>query len=263
MDYILFADEANPEQTDPNKSFIYGGVFVPVSRMMEIHERVDKLRASYGLQPKDQIKFNTRTKPNSITTTQHTEIKSEIYSIAADCGVKFCGYAILHAIAENKDHTTLVEYGANILLAKFNQFLSENTATGWAMFDRINTQTPYEYLKSKFESRLNPKEQNPLEKILGYSFTSDSASNVASLADVLIGGFRYIINEPERSIAGRSIMKSLDPVFWARLGSDGNRYIANRGIVLRPKEQKSVAYQADYAEVVGRIVEWLKSTREK
>lgn len=264
IDYMLFADEANPEQTDPNKFFIYGGVFIPTSQILSIHVSMEDLRVKYGLQPADQLKFNTRAKPASITAKQHSEIKSEVYKIAVDNDVKFCGYGILHAIARDKSHTDLVEFGANILLAKFNQFLGEVRGKGWANFDRLNTETPYGFLQSKFANRHpDPGHQVILERILGYSFTCDGASHASSLADIVIGGFRYIMNEPQRDIAGRSIVASLAPLFWGKVNNSGVNLIGDRGLVLRPKVLKAVAYQADYAEVKSRLNEWARNTSDQ
>jgi hypothetical protein len=260
MDFILFADEANPEQTDPNKFFIYGGVIIPVSAIASIHQEVEAVRVALGLTVQDQLKFNSRSKPKVISSDQHTWAKAAVYEIAEKHGVKFIGYAILHSIAKNKDHSTLVEFGANILLAKFNQFLGEVGGLGWANFDRLNTEKPYAYLQAKFENRYASDAGHiRLERILGYSFTCDGASHHSSVADILIGGFRYVMNEPERDVAGRAIVQALGPVFWGKQNSDGVNFIGERGLVLRPKNLAVPAYQADYAEVRARLTDWSKT----
>jgi hypothetical protein len=183
-----------------------------------------------------------------------------VYEIAARHGVKFIGYAILHSIARRRDHSTLVEFGANILLAKFNQFLGEVGGAGWATFDRLNTEKPYAYLQAKFENRYATDESHiRLERVLGYSFTCDGASHHSSLADIIIGGFRYVMNEPERDVAGRSIVQSLGPIFWGKQNSAGVNFIGERGLVLRPKSLSAPSYQADYAEVRARLTDWSKT----
>lgn len=262
MEYLLFADEANPEQTDPAKFFIYGGVFVPIERTERIHCAIENLRAAYGFESLDQLKFQTRSKPKKISVDQHTEMKAAIYEIAAANNVEFCGYAILHAITAKKDHATLVEWGANILLAKYNQFLSEKDSKGWANFDRINTAKPYKYLQDKFANRVEV-DGTPvtLENIVGYSFTCDGASHLSTLADVLVGGFRYIINEPTRDVAGKHIVRSLGPLFWGQV-KDGVNFIGDRGLVLRPTEVKAAKYQADYEETRSRLTAWSKSVSD-
>ncbi|WP_434619652.1 hypothetical protein [Tabrizicola sp. M-4] len=263
IDYFLFADEANPEQTDPNKFFIYGGVIFPTSAIGLIHDEVEALRLDLGLSVQDQLKFNSRSKPKSLTTEQHTAAKQVIYEIAARHGVKFIGYAVLHAIARKKDHSTLVEFGANILLAKFNQFLGENKATGWANFDRLNTEKPYAYLQAKFENRQSTEDSHiRLERVLGYSFTCDGASHHSSVADIIIGGFRYVMNEPERDVAGRAIVQAIGPIFWGKQNSEGVTFIGERGLVLRPKNLSAPSYQADYAEVKARLTDWSRTMNE-
>lgn len=264
MDYILFADEANPEQTDPNKFFIYGGVVFPVVAMAAIHEEIEILRFEFGMSPKDQLKFNTRSRPKELTPEQHTEIKMSVYEIAARHGVKLIGYAILHSISRSKAHSELIQFGASILLSKFNQFLGETKGNGWVNFDRMNIETPYVFLQSKFENR-HEMESSPvrLERILGYSFTCDGASHHASVADIVIGGFRYIINEPERDQVGRAITQSLEPIFWGKENSEGVKHIGERGLVLRPKVLRSAAYQADYAEIRARLTDWSQKITDR
>ncbi len=259
MEYLLFADEANPEQTDPAKFFIYGGVFVPIEKTGHIHRAIEELRIAYDFESLDQLKFQTRSKPKHISIDQHTEMKAAVYKIAAANNVKFCGYAILHAIAAKKNHATLVEWGANILLAKYNQFLSEGGSKGWANFDRINTAKPYKYLQDKFANRVEIDGiPVTLENIVGYSFTCDGASHLSTLADILIGGFRYILNEPTRDVAGKRIVSSLGPLFWGQM-KDGVNFIGDRGLVLRPTGVKVAKYLADYEETRSRLTAWSKS----
>jgi hypothetical protein len=49
-----------------------------------------------------------------------------------------------------------------------------------------------------------------LERVIGFGSTTDGASHLASIADVLIGSFRYCVNEEERDIAGRAMFPDLD-----------------------------------------------------
>lgn len=258
VDYVLFADEGNPEQTDVTKFFCYGGTMIPTSRMTELSDSIEGLRQDFSLSSSDSIKFASRDRPNGMDTKTHTDMKSKVYDIAASCDVKFCGYAILHAIAQNKDHETLVQFGANILLSKFNQFLGENESKGWANFDRLNIKDPYGYIKEKFANRIERADSTiKLEHLLGYGFTCDGASHASSVADVLLGGFRYILNEPHRDIAGKAIAKSLVPLMWYKSGPDGTKMFGNRGLILRPLDVKSPKYQADYQEIRDRITRWI------
>lgn len=262
MKYTLFADEANPEQTDHTKFFVYGGIFVENDRISIIHDAMESLCRQYGLAPHEQIKFNTRAKPDHMSAQDHTALKTAVMALAAEQEVKFCGYAILHAIARTRDHRTLVEWGGSILLAKYNQFLHEHGAKGWATFDRINTDAPYQFLKEKFQNRVQVEgEHIRLENIVGYSFSCDGASHMSSLADVIIGGFRYVMNEPERDIAGRAIVQSLNPLWWHIVDEKGDKQVGDRGLVLRPRGLRAPTYQADYQEVVDRLTNWCNAEK--
>jgi hypothetical protein len=257
MEYVLFADEANPEQTDPNKFFIYGGLIVPTSQMQSIHSAIENLRGEAGMPPEAPLKFAAAERPKCLTADEHTLLKQRVYEIALRNKVRFCGYAILHAIAAKQEPKTLVEWGADILLAKFNQFLDEESAKGWVNFDRINTSKPFRYLQDKF-SRRQPTEGEEvyLENIIGYGFTCDGASHFASMADIVIGGFRYVVNEPNRDIAGKSIMRAIASIMWHRIDKDGIKQVGGRGLVLRPKEVRAPGYLAEYEEVRLRLAAW-------
>lgn len=256
MDYVMFADEANPEQSDPTKFFIFGAAWVPSSKIPEAHEKTEDLLKSYGVPPGEKIKFNRSSKPDCLTHDEHRAIKQRIMEIAAECETKFCGYAILHAISHEKDGATLAQWGADALVAKFNEFLSEKSATGWVQFDRMDGGDPFAYLRRKFSSRVATDEGNVrLDRILGYSFTCDRASHISSITDVLVGGFRFIINEPDKDIAGKAIFRLLRPIMWSRL--EGTRIVYREyGLLLRPKTVKVPSYAADYEEVRDRLKGW-------
>lgn len=259
MRFTLFADEANPEQTDPTRFFVYGGIFVENEQIANLHQTIEELSRRYGLETSDQIKFNSRTRPKSLTVGKHSELKTEVMAAAAKHKVVFCGYAVLHAVAGNQSNQTLLERGANIILAKYNQFLAEKGSKGWAVFDRVNTEAPYQYLREKFERRNRVQGENVrLENIMGYSFTCDGASHLSSLADVVIGGFRYVVNEPKRDIAGKAIVKGLNPL-WGHVRDGKGINIKDRGLVLRPKDIRKAEYLADYQEIRDRVIAWANS----
>jgi len=259
-DYLMFADEGNPEQTDETKFFCYGGSFIPTKRLSEASDCVEALRKEFGLSVSDPLKFASRDRPDGMDAKTHTAMKAKVYKIALDCEIKFCGYAILHAISRNTTHETLVQFGANILLSKFNQFLGEERSKGWANFDRLNTKDPYGYLKKKFEERIKKPDDNlRLEHILGYSFTCDGASHASSIADILLGGFRYILNEPNRDVAGKEIAKSLAPTMWHRVDNKGTKRLFDRGLVLRPREVKAPNFANDYQEIRTRLTSWINT----
>lgn len=154
VDFLLFADEGNPEQTDVNKFFCYGGTFIPTRHYSALSKAIEQLRNKYDLDRTDPLKFASRDRPKGMDVQTHTKLKNEVYSLAFKHEVKFCGYGILHAISRHHDHNTLVGFGANNLLSKFNQFLGENRAKGWANFDRMNTSNPFGYLREKFSHRI-------------------------------------------------------------------------------------------------------------
>jgi hypothetical protein len=80
--------------------------------------------------------------------------------LAAQHGVAFCAYAILHAIAANQGHKNLVLWGANTLVGKFNEFMGTDQDTfGLVLSDRIPIDHPHRYLRE-----LRPWRGQPLHR---------------------------------------------------------------------------------------------------
>src|SRR5262249_49588574 len=84
--------------------------------------------------------------------------------------------------------------------------------------DRIPVDHPYRYLTEKFQVGLPfPGDQSRrLDRIVGLASTGNGASNSASIADVIIGAFRYCMNEPDKDIAGGAILPQIVNLMWKK-----------------------------------------------
>jgi hypothetical protein len=188
-------------------------------------------------------------------------VKKEVVKLARKHDVVFCAYAILHAIAKAQD---LVPYGINTLLAKFNQFLTEREDVGIALFDRPPGQykNPYQHLTNTFQAglKLEGRRSVALQNVIGYGITWDGASHLASMADILLGSFRYCVNEQGKDIASAAIFPTLARVMWHRKGRDGTRELREYGLTLRPAKITFEGYQQDYDDLVKRLRGYLKAT---
>jgi hypothetical protein len=133
----------------------------------------------------------------------YRDIKSAVIALAEELGVTFCAYIFLHAIGRSQDQIDLIEYGANTVLGRYNEFLTEKNEHGIAKLDRMS-KNGFIYAKEKFQRGLTFRERDRrLDRIISVGFTCDGASHLSSIADIVLGSFRYCVNEPEKDKAGK------------------------------------------------------------
>ena len=77
--------------------------------------------------------------------------------------------------------------------------MKEERTWGYVIMDRIPVDKPYEYLKEKFQVGLIFPDKNSvrLDRILGLGQGADGTSHLCSVADIMLGAFRYCVNEPD------------------------------------------------------------------
>ena len=140
-------------------------------------------------------------------------------------------------------------FGPNTLLAKFNQFLRQRKDVGIAVMDRMPGKDQFKYLKDKFQlgAEFSDGYTQRLENIVGYTITCDGASHLASMADILLGSFRYCVNEPDRE-ANAAIFPTLAQVMWHEKKS----YL-EYGLMLRPKDIKAKVHEKEYTALRDRL----------
>ena len=258
--YLMLGDEADAEQSRGQQFFVYGAIFVPQEVIKPLNDGVEIIRAAAKFQPSDSLKFADKTRPPKISKETFREVKAKVIDLAAQHRVVFCAYAILHAIAANQGHKNLVLFGANTLVGKFNEFLGTNQDTfGLALFDRIPIDHPYAYLREKFQigmTFLDGRPTSRLERIMGFASTTDGASHLASIADILVGAWRYCVNEPAMDVTGKAIFPKLMDLMWKR-ARDGKLYVQDFGFVLRPQEVQAENYKKDYNDLRARLQGYL------
>ena len=80
---------------------------------------------------------------------------------------------------------------------------------------------------------------------------------MTSVTDIVVGAFRFIVNEPDKDKVGITLLKLLEKVMWSKPeGNDIN--ISERGICIRPVKIKSVKIQADVEALTQRLESWSK-----
>ena len=251
--YLMYGDEADAEQGLRQKFFLYGGIFIEQSKAWAAHQRIEKLRKKAGFAAQDSLKFATNTRPGTVTAETHRDIKSAVIDLAQELGVIFCAYVFLHAIGRSQEQSDLIEFGANTVLGKFNQFLAERNEFGVAKLDRMG-KNAFDYAKEKFQRGLIfANREVRLDHIISVGFCCDGASHLSSMADIVLGSFRYCVNEEDKDIAGKAMLPKLVPLLWQATAPDGNRYVRERGITLRPKDVQRREHQEEFDALIARL----------
>jgi hypothetical protein len=194
-----------------------------------------------------------------LTIEAHRELKKKVMSAARDIGkVTFCAQATLHELARSQKHDDLVLWGANTILARFNMFLADKNSYGYAALDKVPMDHPYRYLKEKFQIGLTFPDKEPirLDRILGFGHAVDGSSHLCSVADILLGAFRFCVNEPENEEAGKAMFPVLMSMMWKQ-ERDGKKYVNGRGLLLRPTSVKEPKHQAEYEALIQRLQSYL------
>lgn len=258
--YFMLGDEADAEQSRGQKFFVYGAIFVPHESTKPLSDGVEAARKAAKFEATDSLKFADKTRPAKISKETFRDVKAKVMDLAAQHGVVFCAYAILHAIAANQGHKNLVLWGANTLVGKFNEFMGTDQDTfGLVLFDRIPIDHPYQYLREKFQTGMTFSDgrlTSRLERIIGFASTTDGASHLASIADIFVGSWRYCVNEPQMDAAGGAMFPKLMDLMWKRT-SNGKLYVHDFGFVLRPQEVQVEKYKKDYNDLRARLQGYL------
>lgn len=258
--FLMFADEADREQDRGQKFFVYGAIFIDSARARDLHSAVAEVRVHAGYTAGDSLKFADNTRPAAVDRDAHRAAKARVMELAIEHGVQFCAYAMLHEVARNKTHEELVQWGANTLLGKFNEYCSVTPdGHGLVFFDRMPIAHEHRYLREKFTVGLtfpNGRSRR-LDRVVGLASTCDGTSHFSSVADIILGSFRYCVNEPERDIAGRAMFPNIVRLMWKR-SRDGRQYVRKVGLVLRPQEVLAPQHQAEYDALINRLQGYLQ-----
>jgi hypothetical protein len=95
-----------------------------------------------------------------------------------------------------------------------------------------------------------------LDRILSFSQAADRLSHLCSVADILLGAFRYCVNEPDNEDAGKAMFPELMKMMWKR-ERGGKTYVNDCGLVLRPVKVQEPRHQAEYDSLMQRLQGYL------
>lgn len=253
----MYADEA--DQDGKREYLIYAGVFIPVTEAASLSRSIESIRFKSGFKTRDDLKFSSGTKPESITREQHTEAKSKILEAALTHKCVVCCYVTPHSIAKGSTHEDRLKFGINTLLQKFDEFLRSVRADGGiAFFVATRDFRQDRYLREVQTEGLKFSDQRKrLSKVLAIHQSMDGQSHFTSLADIIVGSLRFVFNEPDKDKVGVALMKQLSRILWAEVDKAGVRRLGEKGICIRPKKISVIGYSADIQSTIDRLNSYL------
>ncbi len=258
MLYFLLTDETNQRPSEKSQFFIYGGLFLPAEALQDLHDLVDNARRDNGYAEGDQFKFAISSKPAQVSSDQFRAAKRAVLKGCGNLGIRFVACLTLHEIARHRTLDELVGWGANTEIGAFDRFLVHNDAKGICVTDRLPFDTGFRYLQEKFQKGLIFPNGNSrrLSRILLFASTCEGASHASSAVDIVLGSFRYCVNEREKDRAPREMLPVIASMMWHR--KQGNTiYLREYGLMFRPKQVRVAEYEKAYDDLVAHFTKLL------
>jgi len=261
--YLLVADETNQQPSENAIFFVYGALFFPIENLPGIDEGIRYIRNKFGYQPNDVFKFDTRSRPKHISINQCTEAKSAVLDLCREMNCKFIVHVILHEIMKNQQFDEKCFWAADYVFGRFNTFLrTEANDYGICIIDNLSIQDQYKYLTEKFTVGLNIQPSGrsvPLSRIKMYGTSCIGACNANSAMDIVLGSFRYCINNPKNHDAAKTMMGKVMDLLWHVKRGD-TIYASGRGLSIRPKISQigNTEYKQKYIDLINHINSLIK-----
>lgn len=253
--YALFCDETNLNQLSNVKFLIYGGIFFDLGRLSNLHERVGIIRRNAGYRPEDVFKFNTKERPPHVPQERFLTAKNDILLMCQELDIRFIVHVILHDIIAKQNQAQQVSWAADYVISRFHEFLCLNNVDGIVVTDPLPFHKGWQYLSDKFRVglKLDDGRTISLERIKLFSSSCIGASHAGSVIDIVLGSFRYCINEPANLTAASEMIRRVVRLMWHRRLADGTITVRDRGLILRPETVRVQKYQKEYDSLLDRL----------
>lgn len=261
--YILLTDETNRCPSEDARFFIYGGLIFPVEHLATLHSKIEYIRLKAGYRAGDILKFDTHSRPQQVTFENATETKRQVIDCCVKLDCKFIAHIILHDIIKHQDADHQVRWAADYVISRFNKFLEEVDGDGICVVDNLPNAAEYRYLTEKFSHglRLPGGDTIRLKRIKLFASTRIGASHANSAMDIVLGSFRYCVNNPENPDAAREMFSGVARMMWHR--REGNLInVSELGLIVRPPVEKVLvpSYRSEYEELMRNLGDLLGET---
>ncbi len=264
---LFLTDETNLQPSADAKFFVYGGLIVPFDRVLELDRGILRIREAHGYRPGDELKFDTRARPDQVAVADATNAKRQVVDLALSLDCKFIVHIILHDIVRNQDPDERVQKAADYVLGRFNYYLGQIGDHGIVVVDNLPVRTQFRYLAERFCHGLDIQGQRrvALERIRLFAASCANASLVHSAIDIVLGSFRYCINNPRNPDVARDMMLRVVKMMWHRYEAATDTYdVGGKGLIIRPPrdEVRVDAYRKEYDDLFQHVNDLLKEGAE-
>ncbi len=260
--YLLLSDETNLEPSSTRLFFIYGGLAISQDKVSLLHERIDSIRQEAGYNQGELLKFDTNSRPKQVTREGAREAKRRVVQACLDFECTFFAYVVHHKIVKgNRDRQ--LEFAISTLVKTFDDFLIEKGDTGLMLVDTLPGRSRNEMFAERFHHGLKyPRGYYPVPRIQLYGTSIQSASHLSSAVDIVLGTFRYCVNNPEHTVATKMIVDIVRLMWgWWSNGKSRKWHVMEHGLVIRPKTPSAI-YSDDYDDLRMRLSALLKRAVE-
>lgn len=256
--HILLTDETNMRPTPEAKFFIYGGLLFPIERLLGLDIGIGRIREEAGYKPEDELKFDTRARPPHVSFDAATTAKKKVVELclASDC--KFIAHIILHEVIRNQDQDEQVKSAANYVIGRYNYYLGQVGDYGICVVDNLPVGSQFRYLSEKFCLGLAVPNNRfvSLDRIKMFAASCINGSHAMSAVDIVLGSFRYCINNPRKPDIAREMILKVLQMMWHRYEPETDTYhVAGMGLITRPpvNEIRHEPYRKEYDQLFDHI----------
>jgi hypothetical protein len=167
--------------------------------------------------------------------------------------VRFMAYAVHHGIA-SKQKADLWLWALKTLLCQFDLFLRREKSHGMCLVDRF--ENDLSLLKRIHQQGVDPefwggRLPHRLENVWCYGTINVGTTHIASMVDIVLGAFRYCLNEMVRKNVPLILYKKVRPLMLCELGNPSR--VKEWGLFLRPKDVKATSYKQDYDALLKHL----------
>jgi hypothetical protein len=227
--HILFGDETNDQPTEGVEFFIYGALILNPDQIVEVHRGIEVIRADLSLAAGESLMFASSARPDRVAPELWTDGKRRVLDLLEEVSASFLTYCVHHEIARTRSVQERNAWALNTVLWGFQKLLRERGDYGQVVLD--NPDLGGRVVIGRLVSDGLRIDGNfvPLDRIVGYSQAHVEWTHCLSACDVLLGAFRYCVNQPDHDVSA-AMFRIVARLLHYSEGQDGLRMVREYGL---------------------------------
>ncbi len=251
--FVFVGDESNVTQSKQARFFIYGGLIIAADKASEATKSITSIRTKYGFPQDAKFKFDSQSRPANMSPARFLQAKNEVLTACAAFEVRFMAYVVHHDVA-TKQRPDLWLWALKTLLCQFNLFLQREESYGICLVDRF--EKDMSVLRRIHQQGVDPEIEDRrlshrLENVWCYGTINIGTTHVASMVDIVLGAFRYCVNEMIRKNVPLALYKKVRPLMLCEPGNPAK--VNEWGLFLRPTKVRVAPYKQEYDALLQHL----------